>query len=63
MSGGALVIGGDIHGVQTALDLADCGIKVTLVEPSPSLRTNNAESPGESKAVNNSGSLRLIQNS
>ena len=60
MSGGALVIGGDIRGVQTALDLADCGIKVTLVEPSPSLQANNAESPGESGPENNAGSLRLI---
>ncbi len=33
----ALVIGGGIAGIQAALDLADQGYKVTLVEKSPSL--------------------------
>jgi len=60
MSGGALVIGGDIQGVQTALDLADCGIKVTLVEQSPCLQANNAKSPGESRLGNHIESLRLM---
>ena len=60
MSGGTLVIGGDIQSVQTALDLADCGIKVTLVEQSPSLRANNAKSPGESRPDSNTELLRLI---
>jgi len=32
-----LVIGGGIAGVQAALDLADCGIEVYLVEKSPSI--------------------------
>jgi heterodisulfide reductase subunit A-like polyferredoxin len=45
MSGGVLVLGGDIQGVQTALDLADCGLKVTLVEPSPSLTGDGSDSP------------------
>jgi heterodisulfide reductase subunit A len=33
----AVVIGGGITGIQTALDLADARIKVTLVEKSPTL--------------------------
>ncbi|GBC60242.1 methyl-viologen-reducing hydrogenase subunit del ta [Desulfonema ishimotonii] len=32
-----LVIGGGVAGIQTALDLADTGYKVTLVEKSPSV--------------------------
>jgi heterodisulfide reductase subunit A len=34
---GILVIGGGITGIQAALDLAAAGIKVYLVEKSPSL--------------------------
>ncbi len=60
MSGRALVIGGDIQGIQTALDLADCGIKVTLIEQSPSLQANNVKSLGESSPGNNAELLRLI---
>ena len=52
MSRGALVIGGDIQGVQTALDLADCGIKVTLVEQSPCLQADSVKSSGESSTGN-----------
>ena len=33
----ALVIGGGVAGIQSALDLADSGYKVTLVEKSPSI--------------------------
>ena len=33
----ALVIGGGIAGIQAALDLANAGIRVTLVEKSPTL--------------------------
>ncbi len=33
----ALVIGGGIAGIQAALDLANAGIRVTLVEKSPAL--------------------------
>ena len=32
-----LVVGGGIAGIQAALDLADQGIKVYLVEKSPSI--------------------------
>ncbi|MDY7042520.1 MAG: FAD-dependent oxidoreductase, partial [Chloroflexota bacterium] len=35
--GAGLVIGGGIAGVQAALDLADSGIKVYLVEKSPAI--------------------------
>ncbi len=35
--GAALVVGGGIAGVQAALDLADNGIRVTLVEKSPAI--------------------------
>ncbi len=56
----ALVIGGDIQGVQTALDLADCGIKVTLVEQLPCLQANNDKSLGESRSGNHTESLRLM---
>jgi len=42
----AMVIGGGVAGVQSAMDLAECGIEVTLVEESPSLHTN--ASNGES---------------
>lgn len=38
MATGVVVIGGNVEGVQVALDMANCGIEVTLVEPSPSLR-------------------------
>jgi heterodisulfide reductase subunit A len=34
---GALIIGGGVAGMQSALDLADAGYKVTLVEKEPSL--------------------------
>jgi NADPH-dependent glutamate synthase beta subunit-like oxidoreductase/Pyruvate/2-oxoacid:ferredoxin oxidoreductase delta subunit len=37
VSKGALIIGGSVAGLQAALDLADSGIKVHLVEPSPFL--------------------------
>ncbi len=33
----ALVIGGGIAGIQAALDIADCGIDVTIVEKEPSI--------------------------
>ena len=35
MSKDALVIGGSIAGLQAALDLADAGLKVHLIESSP----------------------------
>ena len=37
MSKGALILGGSPAGLQAALDLADCGIHVHLIEPSPFL--------------------------
>ena len=33
----ALVIGGGIAGIQTALDIADAGFKVDIVEKQPSI--------------------------
>ncbi|MDI6799762.1 MAG: FAD-dependent oxidoreductase [Actinomycetota bacterium] len=33
----ALVIGGGVAGVQAALDMADCGVKVHLIEMSPAI--------------------------
>ena len=35
--GAALVVGGDIAGVQASLDLADSGVKVFLVEREPAI--------------------------
>jgi heterodisulfide reductase subunit A-like polyferredoxin/coenzyme F420-reducing hydrogenase delta subunit len=35
--GSALVLGGGIGGMQAALDLAECGIKVYLADPKPSI--------------------------
>ena len=35
--GAALVVGGGIAGVQAALDLADSGVKVVLVEREPAI--------------------------
>jgi heterodisulfide reductase subunit A-like polyferredoxin/coenzyme F420-reducing hydrogenase delta subunit len=35
--GAALVVGGGIGGMQAALDLAECGLKVYLVESAPSI--------------------------
>ncbi len=35
--GSALVVGGGIGGMQAALDLAACGIKVYMVENKPSI--------------------------
>jgi len=37
MEKGALVIGGGVAGIQAALDLANSGVKVYLIERSPSL--------------------------
>jgi len=37
MTGAVLVVGGGISGMQTALDLADSGFYVYLVEKSPSI--------------------------
>ena len=37
MTDAALVIGGGVAGIQAALDLADAGHKVTLVEKKPSI--------------------------
>lgn len=37
MTNGVLVIGGGIAGIQAALDLADSGIRVYLVERTPSI--------------------------
>ena len=37
MTNGVLVIGGGIAGIQAALDLASSGIKVYLVEKTPSI--------------------------
>ncbi|MBI2830717.1 MAG: FAD-dependent oxidoreductase [Chloroflexi bacterium] len=52
MSRRALVIGGNIEGVQAALDLADAGIEVTLVEESPALHpTSTAGSQPASEAA------------
>ncbi|MFZ5908983.1 MAG: FAD-dependent oxidoreductase [Chloroflexota bacterium] len=42
MSKDALVIGGNIAGLQAALDLADAGIKVHLIEFSPFFEDGNA---------------------
>jgi NADPH-dependent glutamate synthase beta subunit-like oxidoreductase/formate hydrogenlyase subunit 6/NADH:ubiquinone oxidoreductase subunit I len=42
VSKGALIIGGSVAGLQAALDLADSGIKVHLVEPSPFLGSGGA---------------------
>ena len=37
MQGSVLVIGGGIAGIQTSLDLTELGLKVYLVEKSPSI--------------------------
>ena len=37
MQKGALVIGGGVAGIQSALDLANAGFKVYLIEKSPIL--------------------------
>ncbi|MBN1232937.1 MAG: FAD-dependent oxidoreductase [Candidatus Coatesbacteria bacterium] len=37
MPGDVLIIGGGIAGIQAALDLADMGIKVHLLERNPSI--------------------------
>lgn len=42
MSKGTLVIGGSVAGIQAALDLANSGIEVHLVEPSPFLGNGGA---------------------
>lgn len=42
MSKGALVIGGSVAGIQAALDLANSGIEVHLVEPTPFLGNGGA---------------------
>jgi NADPH-dependent glutamate synthase beta subunit-like oxidoreductase/NAD-dependent dihydropyrimidine dehydrogenase PreA subunit len=42
VSKGALIIGGSVAGIQAALDLAQSGIEVHLVEPSPFLGNGGA---------------------
>ncbi len=42
MSKGALIVGGSVAGIQAALDLANSGIEVHLVEPSPFLGNGGA---------------------
>jgi NADPH-dependent glutamate synthase beta subunit-like oxidoreductase len=42
MSRGVLIIGGSVAGIQAALDLANSGIDVQLVEPSPFLGNGGA---------------------
>ncbi|MFN2165786.1 MAG: FAD-dependent oxidoreductase, partial [Anaerolineae bacterium] len=42
MSKGALIVGGSVAGLQAALDLAQSGIEVHLVEPSPFLGNGGA---------------------
>jgi len=37
MVGSVMVVGGGIAGMQAALDLADCGYKVYLVEKGPAI--------------------------
>ncbi len=37
LKGSVLVVGGGIAGMQSALDLADSGFKVYLIERSPSI--------------------------
>ncbi|MFO8101786.1 MAG: FAD-dependent oxidoreductase [Dehalococcoidia bacterium] len=44
VTGRAVIVGGDIAGVQAALEIADSGIKATLIEPSPSLPSPEPES-------------------
>jgi len=39
--GAVLVVGGGISGVQAALDLADIGFKIYLVETSPMIGGKN----------------------
>ena len=51
MSKGALIIGGTLAGIQAALDLADSGIQVHLVEPSPFLDANGTTIPEHLKNV------------
>ena len=49
MSGQVLVIGGSIAGVRAALDMADMGASVTILEKSPSLYGQTADSGGNHK--------------
>ena len=42
-----LVAGGSLEGIQAALDLADWGARVTLVEESPSLHGSSSGGPGQ----------------
>lgn len=43
MAKGVLIVGGSLAGIQAALDLANSGIKVHLVETSPFLGNGGAE--------------------
>ncbi|MDY6911266.1 MAG: FAD-dependent oxidoreductase [Chloroflexota bacterium] len=43
MIGRALVVGGNIEGVQAALDIANSGIEVSLIEQGPSLPVESGE--------------------
>lgn len=47
MSKGVLITGGGLAGIQSALDLADWGITVTLVEESNALNVNSTDTTGD----------------
>ena len=52
MSNGALIIGGSLAGLQAALDLADAGIQVHLIESAPFLKcSSNQPTDTDGKAL------------
>ena len=52
----ALVIGGGIAGIQTALDIADAGYEVDIVEKTPKYRRTNVPAGQD---IPNPGLFRL----
>ncbi len=45
MVGAVMVVGGGIGGIQAALDLAESGYKVYLIEESPAIGGRNPKRP------------------
>ena len=59
MSNGVLIIGGSVAGLQAALDLADSGISVHLVERSPFL--GNPVNEDVPRHLLNARSLEIVR--
>ncbi|MCK4831661.1 MAG: NAD(P)-binding protein, partial [Anaerolineales bacterium] len=61
MKKGALIVGGTLAAVEAALDLAQSGITVTLVEQSPFLGSAGLNWPEDGNQEDHEGTARLLE--